>query len=312
MSPLAQEDVVQSTPSSVRVHNRIREIIGIVVILVLAVGTFVCIYQPTGSALQEAVSATMLPKELSAAHFAPARFASAPSALYARDTWGYSKTYFDGHIVSVAAGTPQVVVTEGGDGLYRVFVSSISVYASEYSLLGAALAPSRQVLAVTRQATGTPGSLRVRDYDVVLVFPSTGKEISMGNGFAPMFVDDTTLLWISPLGVHSRNIVTGETKLLVKQMFTSVVSSATYSPDKTLVAWSNLAGSTTDVYRVETGEKIATFGAVLPLIALSNSGLFSLTPQGWRTSVSYYPLDGSPSRMVHWFPGSYQISKLAL
>ncbi|MBP7741685.1 MAG: hypothetical protein KA104_03275 [Candidatus Pacebacteria bacterium] len=146
----------------------------------------------------------------------------------------------------------------------------------------------------------------------MLIVPATGREFTIGSGFAPTFIDDTTLLWISPAGVHSRNIATGETKLLVKHTFTNVMSSATYSPDKTLVAWSDLAGTNTDVYSIKTGIKVASFADVLPLITLTNTGLLSLTPQEWRTTVTYYSFDGSASRMIHWLPGSYQIRKIAL
>lgn len=312
MDPLASEVLVQQSQNTEHSRNTVRALVGVVIILLVTVCTFLLVYPPSGAVIETTISAAMLPSELSTARFAPARFASAPAAVYTRDVWTYTKTHYDGHIVSVAAGIPEVVVTEGSDGLYRVFVSSVSVLASEQAILGAALSPNTQIVAVTRQSTGAPGSFSARDYDVVLVFPATGKEISMGNGFAPIFVDDTTLLWVSPLGVHSRNIATGETKLLVKHTFTSVVSSVTYSPDKTLVAWSDLAGSSAEVYRIQTGEKVASFAAVLPLITLSNSGLYSLTPQDWRTTVTYYPLDGSTSRMMHWLPGNYQIRKLAL
>lgn len=312
MEPIAPEVIVQQSQNTEHPRSMVRALVGVAIILLVAIGTFLLIYPPSGAVIETAISAAMLPSELSTARFAPARFASAPTVIYTKSGLGYSKNYYDGHIISVAAGSPEVVVTEGSDGLYRIFVSSVSVLASERSLLGAALSPNKQVLAVTRQSNGAPGSLSARDYDVVLVFPTTGKEISMGNGFAPVFVDDTTLLWISPLGVHSRNIATGETKLLVKHTFSSVVSSATYSPDKTLVAWSDLAGSSTEVYRIQTGEKVASFAAVLPLITLSNTGLYSLTPQDFRTTVTYYPLDGSTSRMMHWLPGNYQIRKLAL
>ncbi len=312
MESLSPDVGTQLSQDPAQARHTKQALVGVTIILLAAVVTFLCIYPPSGKFIEGTISAVMLPNELSTARFAPARFATAPAAVYTKNGSNYIRNFYDGHIISVAAGIPEVVVTEGSDGLYRVFVSSVSVLASERALLGAALSPNQRAVAVTRQSSGAPGSLSARDYEVVIVFPGNGKEISMGNGFAPVFVDDGTLLWITPLGVHSRNIATGETKLLVKHTFAHVVSSVTYSPDKSLVAWSELSGSTTDVYRIQTGEKVASFAAVLPLIALSNTGLFALNPQEWRTTVTYYSLDGSHSQMVHSLPGSYQIRKLAL
>lgn len=312
MDPIVPEVIAGPSTTSVPRPFLIQEIIGVVIIILVAVTTFVFIYPPTGTVIEETISAAMLPEALKTVRFAPARFASAPTAVYTRDVWSYSKSYYDGHIVSVSQGRPEVVVTEGSDGLYRVFVSSVSVLASERPILGAALSPNKEIVAVTRQSNKNPDTRSARDYDVVLIFPATGKEISMGNGFAPIFVDDSTLMWTSPLGIHTRNIVTGETNLRVKHTFSSVVSSVTYSPDRTLVAWSDLAGSSTDVFSIQTGEKVASFASVLPLIALSNTGLFSLTPQVWMTIVTHYSFDGADSRMIHWLPGNFQISKLTL
>lgn len=296
-----------------RVSKRSVVIIASSVILLLVIlGALVAFFRPIAEPVQGMVSALMQPAELASARFAPAAFAEAPAAVYTDGGMTYHTSSFDGRIMALASGHPEGVVAKGSDGTYRVFIGDTSVLSSDVPILSAAVSPSGTAVAVARATKGEGYFYAANDVEVVIGFPATGKEIVIGNGFAPVFTDESHVTWFAPAGIYSIDLATGSATLLLDQTFRNVLSSVTYSPDHALVAWSDLSGIDTVVYRLATGEQVASFSEILPLITLTNESLYSLDVGGWGTAVNRYAFSGGAPVRVHWLPGYYQIRKLAL
>lgn len=291
--------------------KRVFAIIAVAVLGIIALLAAFLFFAPITAPVQGIMSALSQPAELAGARFAPASFATARTAVYTDAGAHYATKSYDGHIVGFATGKTGGVVTQGSDGVYRIVSGDEVLVSSTMPVLGASISPNGKEVAFSRKISGKSDSRSANDFEIVVTFPATGREIVIGKGFAPLFTDNSHLTYFAPVGVHAIDLATGSTTLLVKHTFRSVVSSATYSPDYMLTAWSDLSETDTLVYRLATGEQVASYPQTLPLITLGNDQLYSLDAGWWGTTIDVHSFTGS-SRFLHWLPKYYQIRKLAL
>lgn len=137
------------------------------------------------------------------------------------------------------------------------------------------------------------------------------QEIAMG-GYAPEFIDDTHIGYFTKAGYRVYDTTVG-TSTLVGTFLPGITFSSriTYSPDRTLVIWTDTASHTTTVARVssENYAPVATFAA-FDQASLSNTHAYDLRKGMPASQVIQHPLDDGRASVAVLLPASLGIQLL--
>jgi hypothetical protein len=141
----------------------------------------------------------------------------------------------------------------------------------------------------------------------VFIVPD-GEPTEVAQGYGPAFLDDTHIGYFSDTGYTVLDLTSGET------LFTSPFSTGStlghgvqYSPDRTLVMWTDAATKETIVARVDTGtyERIGTFTE--PALRLMNEAVYELRPTPEGMELRSYPLTGGAGTSVTHLPAHMKV-----
>lgn len=296
-------------------RHTVRILIGTAVLLVVVTiaGVFAAIryYAPA----TELWSALTLPSELRQAHFITRGTDVSVYAVTASHGYVSESTGQGRYVVYAAPKEDALFVTaDPVTSTYHLELNGKVVLTSLEPITTAALSPNKKQVVYAKQREGIEASRDAADWDVILFFPATSKNIVVSPGFAPFFIDDTHVARFTNAGIYVIDTVTSTQTELLKQEFKQMLPGFSQSPDHTLIAWSDPVTKSTLVYRTGSSlTRVMAFDGFVPLFALGNSALYrmKLTPEG--TTIYRYSFTSTDSaRMIHTLPVSLQISALSL
>lgn len=156
---------------------------------------------------------------------------------------------------------------------------------------------------IPRAATVTTSQWRV------YVADTSGKATLIASGYAPAFLDDTHLMYFAPGGIAIHDLQTNDTILLNRLAASSTIGSIVrYSPDRTLVLWTDVSGYQSVLARVSTNsyEVIHSFGGLASPI-LTNTYIYDVRGSSDGSDLWRYALDGSAVTKILTFPAALNV-----
>ncbi|KND49775.1 MAG: hypothetical protein AB203_01660 [Parcubacteria bacterium C7867-008] len=167
--------------------------------------------------------------------------------------------------------------------------------------------PSDQI---TQLFTGK--KISPNDWNIVLRNVSNPEGAVIAHGYAPVFVDNTHISYFSVAGVVMYDLTTKSAKLVFKYPEGSMLDSKVqYSPDHSLVMWSNKIGGDIILSRISASSftNLRTFKRFTNPI-LTNTNLYELRknpkgPEIWRHAV-----EGDVVEKVTTIPVSLGVNSL--
>lgn len=287
--------------------------------VVLGLGLFavavslVAWYPPISRVVSEAVSIKTLPSELREATFLSYSEESG-SALYAVNGMKFASSP---HPSTIVVGVPShkhelLVTYEPSSSLYRIELGGVVLVESAERIMGASVSPDGRQVAYASQIKGKEGSKNPDDWHITMVYPATKKSLEYGIGFSPFFIDDSTLGRFSGTGIYSVQLKTGSSTELLHARFVQIVP-VIQSPDRTLIAWSNVIVKSSFVYRVGSSFELVTkIPEYMSLIALGNTNLYRLQLQKQGTEVWEYSLTDAAFKKINMIPAHLHIIGISL
>lgn len=293
-----------------------KSLIGIkVAILVLSVLcailiSFVYLYAPARSAVQDAWSVAFLPTDLKQSWFVVSneRILRTPSLLH------FSP-------VALASNEPVVSVVRHESsyasihlypgGNYQVRLNGTPLLASKTPKAHITFSPDQKYVAYSEldpmsnipaeASKEHPAYLKNPMWEVVLYAPATGERKVMGTGFAPFFVDASSVFWFTSEGIMQSPVSGTSTPALVLPI-AGVASFPvpTQSADRTLISWVDSSHVAT-VGRVHANsvETVTTVkNTQAQSLMLSNTALYMVQQSAFGAQIWKHTLDGTTLQHV--------------
>jgi len=136
----------------------------------------------------------------------------------------------------------------------------------------------------------------------------------IGLGYAPHFIDDLHVVFISGGQVVVHNMVTSmRTVIGTLPADLSLSSKVTYSPDRTLMVWTDLAGGMSTVARISptTYEVVRTMPALNSPV-LTNTAVYDVVPATGGAKLVTYDLATDTASRTTFLPFQDQIVSITL
>jgi hypothetical protein len=133
-------------------------------------------------------------------------------------------------------------------------------------------------------------------------------------GYAPAYLDVSHLVYFSPGGIVVRDLKSGATSLLfARATSTPLYEQVKYSPDRTMMLWTDAKTDETVLARV-TDTSYAPVHVFVGLkdAVLTDTALYGIRPSPQGSQLWRYALDGSSAAAVLTFPQSLRIGQLFL
>lgn len=278
------------------------------VIVLLAVGAYVFTRLPLG----EQVHALMLPKELQGAQFV----SSSPKGTVVYEHTGSKyqpRMQFAGvvdSVVETAEGYAGLKRSVTGDGVHLVAMQEVVAESASARSLSAS--PDGRRIAYAETSDGSVYAKDPSQWLVKVYYPDPGTTQTVGAGFAPFFLSDTTLGWFTALGAYQMNLEQGTVTALLSESFTQPFEGVMVSPNRTIVA--RVATDGVHVYRID--------GTTMTLIdtyrlegtnsyALGNDALYAIRGTADGAAIWRQGFDGS-LRQITVMPATLGVTGLIL
>ena len=175
------------------------------------------------------------------------------------------------------------------------------------------VSPNGAVLAYAENFQGIPGARNPDDSRIVLTNAATNERFVLSKGFAPFFLDDNHVFWFTPAGLVTRNLSSGESKLVYPRAIAQSFDLLSQSPDRSLVIWRDAIKKVLVVYRVgENAGLVAELPRNLAPVTLSNNALYIAIPSTEGTKVWRLGFDGSEPVFVYKIPAQLKITSITL
>lgn len=221
------------------------------------------------------------------------------------------------HSSTILVGIPsrehQLMVTyEPSSSLYRIELAGAVLTETKERIMGATISPDGRQVAYASQVKGKEGSKEAGDWHITMVYPATKKSLEYGIGFSPFFINDSTLGRFSGTGIYSVDLTTGSSTELLRANFVQAMP-ITQSPDRTLIAWSNVIVKSTFVYRLGSSFELVTkIPEYMSLATLGNTALYRLQLKKQGTEVLAYPLTSEAPKKVNSIPAHLHVLGISL
>lgn len=300
------EEMPPGALSSRPTHTRLAVVLVASIVVALAVSAYVLVVLqlPLPGAFGRAVSALTLPSELRDARLV----SSSPRGT---DIYAHAGLSYE-HVAHITGAVRMLAPTERGgyaalardlEGANQRLIVDGLLVAEHPSLRSVAVSTDGRRVAYAETADGSayagdPASWAVRVY---YPDPQTVQEI--GPGFAPFFIDDSTLGYFTAAGIFAVDLETGTPRALSREPITHPRDAVLVSPDRTRIALPNAQGSI-EVYAITDAglERIGDFafgevpGAASP--ELGDDGLYAVRPTNNGSEVWRRGFDGSLKRIA--------------
>lgn len=298
-------------------------VIAIFLLVLIAGAVAAAFYYPPAIALRSALT---LPHELKGAVF----LADGPAGTtaYTLSGFSYKPQALNGILLSGTDHLATSVVRTGESYVLTLNGKSLPATSTPRVGVSALTDGSMAVYATTPTTTpqllsAAPNLYQVLTLDatqwhieLVQLRPTTIMTQRGPSGMAPLFLDGTHIVYLSPAGIFVWNPASGTVTELLHRTFRNIAVSMLQSPDHSLIAYRDLSAKNVTIYRVTatSAEAVATIAAEKSVssYALGNDALYALhtTPNGteiWKQGFA----DKEPHR-IGFLPQSLQITRLLI
>jgi hypothetical protein len=205
---------------------------------------------------------------------------------------------------------------------YTLHENGVERVRTKVPLEAPSLAPHTKVLAfaqskesLTHTDKNVPHPLSAANpgqWDIRLGFPQGSTSAPLATGYAPLFIDDSHLVFFGPAGIYGYDLSAGTITRLATGQFPLLLGPVVQSPDRTLFALRDAVKKTTSVYRVDLGKVvlIREIPEILVAPALSDSALYNLVGTGHGGEVWRYGLAGGDAKRIYTLPKMLSISRI--
>lgn len=272
--------------------------------------------------IRTSISAQRAANTLSGAIF----FSDKPTAtaIYTAEKGSYKEQSSDGVIISTTRtkdGDVRIIQTKDG---FEIRAGERLLVQSKAPLLSLDHSPDGKYVTYAEQTSSIPTitfaaaslpffTLTPNDWSVVVLDIAANTRFVMGAGVHPSFVDATHIVRITPVGIFSTNILTGESTELLKKSFTSVSTTGLVSPSHEFIGVSVPTEKRATIYRASatTLEEVASLslGERFSSYTLGNTGLYVLRAGQQGTEVRLKTFMGEDIHVVT-LPESMQITRI--
>ncbi len=220
-------------------------------------------------------------------------------------------------------GSAQILRT--GSGKFQVVVDGTTVVEDTKPRMGIARSPSGMRVAyaeaIEPSAFLSPASAPILSADrkswrVVVYEPETRSSFVLGLGGAPVFLDDTHIVWMAPAGLAIADLQTAKTTLLLPETEAHIPLSTLRSPDGKTIGWYAKGGQQVTLYRLgdDTVSPLQTIALPKGIVSatLGDGALYSIRIRPWMTSVLTQPIAGGEPETVMTIPNPLRIQRLLI
>jgi hypothetical protein len=141
---------------------------------------------------------------------------------------------------------------------------------------------------------------------VVYIEKKGGGSTAVAHGVGPGFLDATHVLYFGAKGATILDLSSNTEKLIYPMATSSMPFNVNYSPDRTLVAWSEGSTGNINIARISADSfQLLHVFVGLHSAVISNKALYSIAPLKTETQLWRYGLDGASPKRVLTFPASF-------
>lgn len=295
---------------------RIALIASIVVALAVTAYLLVVMQQPLPGSLGRAISALTLPAELRDARLV----SSSPRGtdVYVHEGLSYA------HAAHIAGAVRTLAPTERGgyaalarelDGTSQRLIVDGLLVATGASIRTVAVSTDGRRVAYVEAADGSDYAVDPAGWAVRVYYPDPQTVQEVGSGFAPFFIDDSTLGYFTAAGIFAVDLETGAARALLREPVTHPHDTTLVAPDRSHIAWED-AGGEVQVYALglEGVMLVGSFSfAEVPgasSVALGTNAVYAIRPTNGGSEVWRQGFDGSLTRIAV-LPPSLETTALA-
>ena len=313
-------EVLEPEAPIVRDPHRIWFIVGALsLLLITAVAYF--LWKPP-SFVAKVWSALTLPQELRSATFITGN--ATESRAYKVHSFQYSK-------IPYRVGSSAMFSQEGNDTL------TVSQASEEYLLEANGVEIVRSILPIATPSQ-TPDSKRIvyaqaidvmvqkpeasalqgiiasdpLRYEIRLAIGSDGKNERIISGYAPLFIDENQFIFFAYSGLYQYDLQSGVGKILLKKNFPVIFGPVLQSPDRSLIAFADVAKNVTYVYKIKDSQLTLVLEAptILARPALSNTALYEIKGKKEVTEIWKYDFGVHDPRLIYSVPRSLNLTRI--
>lgn len=312
-------------------RSRVLLVVLAFVVVVAAAGCFAYLYPPARESVTDAWSVLRLPSDLRNATFVSYKqgipqLVQVKGLKYVPTGALHSKVFAYAHVgtttVFSIGGLPTSTTTEP----YGIFIGDTGIAQEAAPIPTVAISPDGNIIAysVAATSTGSAASTSAKTNGLFSVIGSPfyttpdgwvtklflllpQKEVTIGSGYSPLFIDSTHIVLFEKNGVFVLDTTTAKETLLLAQDF-GTIGRPIQSPDRSLIGWIDQASKTFFLYRITPAsiKLSASFPVPQGYLTLGNHSLYAIHNQGlWELALT-----GGKARLVDTFPKSAAITNL--
>jgi hypothetical protein len=328
--PVAQAPSVPSgfvlTP---RPKSRRPLIFGFIVLIILilaAAGYATYRYTSFGSSVRAAWAISSMSSELKGVTFLADGLDG--TTMYTIKGYSFVPVKLNGTLISLEKNGDKIAeIVLDTKNMYHVTIDGTEVYASSTPLLGISVAPDRNSFVVSAKSSpkeSVPEHIYFAANQVhpfywnttILHSMGAGVPDIIGQGLAPLYVDATHVIRVSPVGIVAADAGTNVVTVLAAHTTPYLMSITLRSPDRTLIALPGTSAKSLLIYKVGPTSALqvatVTIATRATSFALGNDTLYLVSTTAKGTQISKQGFTDAKSTVIASLPSDLKITRFII